>query len=47
MWQPLLQLKAQLGVAGDDVLKEFSYNEVNNVLDLGIGKCKLSVAQKK
>ncbi len=37
---------AQLGVAGDDVLKEFSYNEVNNVLDLGIGKCKLSVAHK-
>ena len=35
-----------LGVVGDDVLKEFNYDEVNNVMDLGIGKCKLSVAQK-
>ena len=38
---------AHLGVVGDDVLKEFNYDEVNNVLDLGIGKCKLSVAHKK
>ena len=38
---------AHLGVVGDDVLKEFNYDEVNNVLDLDIGKCKLSVAHKK
>ena len=38
---------AQLGVVGDDVLKEFNYDQVNNVMDLGIGKCKLSVAHKK
>ena len=38
---------AHLGVVGDDVLKEFNYDEVNNVMDLGIGKCKLSVAHKK
>ena len=28
-------------------VKEFDYDEVNNVMDLGIGKCKLSVAHKK
>ncbi len=38
---------AQIGVVGDDVLKEFEYSEVNSVLDLRIGKCKLSVAHKK
>ena len=38
---------AQLGIAGDDVLKEFDYEEINNVLDLGIGKCRLSVIKKK
>ncbi len=38
---------AHLGVAGDDVLKEFEYEQVNSVLDLRIGKCKLSVAHKK
>jgi len=38
---------AHLGVAGDDVLKEFKYEDVNSVLDLRIGKCKLSVAHKK
>ena len=27
--------------------KEFNYEEVNNVMDLGMGKCKLSVAHKK
>ena len=36
-----------MGVVGDDVLKEFEYSEVNSVLDLRIGKCKLSVAHKK
>ena len=37
---------AQIGIAGDDVLNEFGYNEIYNVLDLGIGKCRLSVAEK-
>ena len=38
---------AQLGIAGDDVLREFDYQEINNVLDLGIGKCRLSVIKRK
>ncbi len=38
---------AQIGIAGDDVLNEFDYDEIYNVLDLGIGKCRLSVAKKK
>ena len=37
---------AQIGVAGDDVLNEFKYQEIYNLLDLGIGKCRLSVARK-
>ena len=37
---------AQIGIAGDDVLNEFDYDEIYNVLDLGIGKCRLSVAKK-
>ena len=37
---------AQIGIAGDDVLNEFDYDEIHNVLDLGIGKCRLSVAKK-
>ena len=38
---------AQIGIAGDDVLNEFDYNEIYKVLDLRIGKCRLSVANKK
>ena len=38
---------AQIGVAGDDVLKEFSYEEIYSVLNLNIGKCKLSLAKQK
>ena len=38
---------AHIGVAGDDVLKEFEYKEIYKVLDLRIGKCRLSVAKKK
>ncbi|MAH78960.1 MAG: ATP phosphoribosyltransferase, partial [Rickettsiales bacterium TMED254] len=38
---------AQIGVAGDDVLTEFNYNEIYSILDLGIGKCRLSIAKKK
>ena len=37
---------AQIGIAGDDVLNEFNYKEIYKVLDLGIGKCRLSVAKK-
>tara|TARA_B100000686_G_C16781894_1_gene972532 strand:+ start:2473 stop:3114 length:642 start_codon:yes stop_codon:yes gene_type:complete len=37
---------AQIGVAGDDVLNEFNYEEIYNILDLGIGKCRLSIARK-
>lgn len=35
---------AQLGIAGSDVLEEFEYAELYAPLDLGIGKCRLSVA---
>ncbi len=35
---------AQLGVAGSDVTQEFNYAELYAPLDLGIGKCRLSVA---
>ena len=38
---------AQIGVAGDDVLKEFNYEEIYSILDLEIGKCKLSLAKQK
>ena len=37
---------AQLGVAGNDVLMEFDYSEIYAPLDLGIGKCRLSIAQR-
>jgi ATP phosphoribosyltransferase len=35
----------QLGVAGADVLMEFDYPEVYAPLDLGIGHCRLALAQ--
>ena len=38
---------AQLGVAGSDVLMEFSYPEIYVPLDLDIGKCRLVVAAPK
>ncbi|MFL2678772.1 MAG: ATP phosphoribosyltransferase [Alphaproteobacteria bacterium] len=38
---------AQIGIAGDDVINEFGYEEIYNILDLKIGKCRLSVAKKK
>ena len=38
---------AQIGVAGDDVLTEFEYDEIYSILDLNIGKCRLSFAKKK
>ena len=36
---------AQLGVAGNDVLMEFDFAEIYAPLDLGIGKCRISVAE--
>lgn len=36
---------AELGVAGSDVLEEHSYAELYAPLDLGIGKCRLSIAE--
>lgn len=37
---------AHFGVAGNDVLAEFDYSEIYAPLDLGIGKCRLSIAQE-
>lgn len=36
---------AHLGVCGNDVLMEFDYPEIYAPLDLGIGRCRLSVAE--
>jgi ATP phosphoribosyltransferase len=36
---------AQMGVAGNDVLLEFDYPEIYAPVDLGIGKCRLVVAE--
>ena len=36
---------AHLGVAGNDVLMEFEYPEIYAPLDLGIGHCRVSVAE--
>ena len=38
---------AQLGIAGRDVLMEFDYPEVYAPLDLGIGSCRMVVAELK
>ena len=38
---------AAIGVAGSDVISEFDNNEVYSMLDLGIGKCRMSVAATK
>ncbi len=36
---------AELGICGADVLMEFDYPEIYAPLDLGIGKCRISVAE--
>lgn len=36
---------AQIGIAGSDVLSEFDYSDLYAPLDLGIGRCRLSVAE--
>lgn len=37
---------ADIGICGFDVLEEFSSKEIFSLLDLGIGKCRLSIAAK-
>ena len=36
---------AEIGIAGNDVLMEFDFSELYAPVDLGIGHCRLSVAQ--
>ena len=36
---------AQVGICGADVLMEFDYSEIYAPLDLGIGRCRVSVAE--
>ncbi len=38
---------AQIGICGGDVLMEFDYPEIYAPLDLGIGHCRISVAEPK
>src|SRR3954447_1399292 len=38
---------AHLGICGADVLMEFDYPEIYAPLDLGIGKCRVSVAKPR
>lgn len=38
---------AHIGVVGSDTLEEFQYDELYTPLDLGIGHCRLSVAEPK
>ena len=38
---------AQIGIAGEDVIKEFDYSEVYAPLSLNIGHCRISVAALK
>jgi ATP phosphoribosyltransferase len=38
---------AHLGVAGNDVLMEFDHPEIYAPVDLGIGRCRISVAERK
>ena len=38
---------AQIGIAGEDVIKEYNYSEIYAPLELNIGHCRLSVAALK
>ncbi|HEY0271105.1 MAG TPA: ATP phosphoribosyltransferase [Sphingomonas sp.] len=38
---------AQLGIVGSDVLMEFDYSEIYAPVDLGIGHCRISVAEPR
>ena len=36
---------AHIGIVGSDVIKEFSFDEIYAPVNLGIGKCRMSVAE--
>ena len=38
---------ADIGICGSDVVAEFDYKNIYNILDLEIGKCRLSLAGEK
>lgn len=38
---------AEIGICGSDVLMEFDYPEIYAPLDLGIGRCRVSIAQSE
>ena len=38
---------AQVGIVGSDVVEEFDYSELYAPVDLGIGACRLSIAEPK
>lgn len=38
---------AQIGIVGSDVIDEFDYSELYAPVDLGIGRCRISVAMPK
>ena len=38
---------AQIGIAGEDIIKEYNYSEIYAPLELNIGHCRLSVAALK
>ena len=44
MWRPLAYGAAHLGVAGSDVIAEFSHPEIYAPVDLNIGNCRMVVA---
>lgn len=36
---------AQMGIIGNDVLEEFAYDEIYSPVNLGVGKCRLALAE--
>jgi ATP phosphoribosyltransferase len=38
---------AHIGICGSDVMLEFNYDNIYNLLDLKVGKCRLSIASKE
>jgi ATP phosphoribosyltransferase len=38
---------AHIGIAGSDIIEEFDYSELYAPVDLGIGRCRLSVAMRE
>ena len=41
----MLLLEEHINVVGSDVIKEFSFEEIYAPVNLGIGKCRMSVAE--